>query len=421
MIKTTRTALVVIATVSLAACANNTADTGSDTSASVGGASQQSAASSTTGGSSAKSSTAPKGGAKSTATTSQDETGEGGASFDEGNTEGGTSSTEEGTSEGGTSSTEESSSSGGVSDRTTTGTGGTSSRRTSTKGAGGSNTTASGGASSSSTAVTGATGGTTSTSSSKATGGSATSSTRATGGSATGGAATGGAATGGSSSVSGLAKFSFFVTSYAAMKRLSGSDLGFGGDLRYGQSDGLTGADKICATIAETSMTGAGAKGWKAFISTSTINAIDRITYDGPFYDRRGRVVATSKAGLISGDRPAGADSAIANDLPNEDGVANHAPDGTQVDNHDVLTGSTNKGVKTGFWCSDWTNSSSTGNIQIGHSWPAHGNNWLQAHTVSGCKPGVTFLTNSNAESGANGTVGSMGGYGGIYCLASEP
>ncbi|HMA96632.1 MAG TPA: hypothetical protein VKP30_28295, partial [Polyangiaceae bacterium] len=254
------------------------------------------------------------------------------------------------------------------------------------------------------------------TSSTKATGGtSATSSSKAAGGSATGGSGTGG-----SSSVSGLAKFSFFVTSYAAMKRLSGSELGFGGDLRYGQADGLTGADKICATIAEASMTGAGAKGWKAFLSTSSVNAIDRITYDGPFYDRRGRVVATSKAGLISGDRPAGADSAIANDLPNEDGVTNHAPDGTQVDNHDVLTGSTGKGVKTGAWCSDWTNATSAGGIQIGHSWPAHGNNWLQAHTVSGCKPGVTFLTNPNAESGANGTVGSMGGYGGIYCLASQ-
>src|SRR6185369_7030314 len=50
-----------------------------------------------------------------------------------------------------------------------------------------------------------------------------------------------------------LEPFSFFVTSLAAMVRLSGVPEGFGGDLRYGQSDGLAGADKICTEIAESS------------------------------------------------------------------------------------------------------------------------------------------------------------------------
>ena len=65
---------------------------------------------------------------------------------------------------------------------------------------------------------------------------------------------------GGSNGVGGGAgndgHFSFFVTSVGAMKRLSGNALGFGGDLRYGETGdgaGLRGADKICATIAETS------------------------------------------------------------------------------------------------------------------------------------------------------------------------
>ncbi|HMA97717.1 MAG TPA: hypothetical protein VKP30_33760, partial [Polyangiaceae bacterium] len=83
MIKTTRTALVVIATVSIAACANDTADNGSSGSdASLGGASQG-ATSTIKGGSSAKTTAATKGGAKSTATTGQTEAAEGGASFDE--------------------------------------------------------------------------------------------------------------------------------------------------------------------------------------------------------------------------------------------------------------------------------------------------------------------------------------------------
>jgi hypothetical protein len=40
--------------------------------------------------------------------------------------------------------------------------------------------------------------------------------------------------------------FSFFVTSIDAMRELSGNPNGFGGDLRFGQSDGLSGADEIC-------------------------------------------------------------------------------------------------------------------------------------------------------------------------------
>jgi len=64
--------------------------------------------------------------------------------------------------------------------------------------------------------------------------------------------------------------FSFFVTSYKGLQRLSGSSLGFGGDLRYGETGagaGLRGADKICTAIAEMSMPGSGAKGWHAFLS----------------------------------------------------------------------------------------------------------------------------------------------------------
>src|SRR5689334_16827270 len=48
--------------------------------------------------------------------------------------------------------------------------------------------------------------------------------------------------------------FSFFVTSLNAMREFSGSANGFGGDLRFGRPDGLSGADEICRQIAERSM-----------------------------------------------------------------------------------------------------------------------------------------------------------------------
>ncbi|MEY4582124.1 MAG: hypothetical protein RL701_6827, partial [Pseudomonadota bacterium] len=136
--------------------------------------------------------------------------------------------------------------------------------------------------------------------------------------------------------------FSFFVTSLVALQRLSESEAGFGGDLRFGKADGLSGADEICRQIAETSLEGAGNKPWRAFLSIvkgadgKPVNAIDRVG-EGPWYDRRNRLVAMNKANLAQ-VRPVGADTTIINDLPNEDGVPNHAPDGTTVDNHDMLT-----------------------------------------------------------------------------------
>ena len=174
--------------------------------------------------------------------------------------------------------------------------------------------------------------------------------------------------------------FSFFVTSYAALQRLSGSADGFGGDLRYGESDGLAGADKICTEIAESSLPGSGRKRWRAFLSVTSgaegepVNAIDRIG-TGPWYDRVGRLVAQNVADLIN-ERPLGADPAIINDLPNEDGVPNQAPDGKAVDNHDTLTGSDAQGRiykvdDLGPTCHDWTSSVGTdGRPRVGHSWP---------------------------------------------------
>jgi hypothetical protein len=109
-----------------------------------------------------------------------------------------------------------------------------------------------------------------------------------------------------------LPHFSFFV-SLKALQELSNNPLGFGGDLRFGETGpgaGLRGADKLCATIAERRMPGAGAKPWRAFLSASddgagnVVHAIDRIG-PGPWYDRNGRLLAPDLASLM-GIRPAG-------------------------------------------------------------------------------------------------------------------
>jgi hypothetical protein len=217
------------------------------------------------------------------------------------------------------------------------------------------------------------------------------------------------------------------VTSLEAMHRLSGSPDGFGGDLRYGQADGLAGADKICADIAESSMPGSRVKQWRAFLSTTKVDAATRIG-NGPWYDRSGRVVAMSLSDLLQ-DRPNGADAAIKNDLPNETGTPNHRPDPSQpaADNHHILTGSNAQGklYSQTATCLDWTSSvkdnQMTGRPRIGFSWPASGRtNWISGQDEGGCGAGVAIeeMGGSNPN---NPIVGSGGGYGGIYCFALTP
>lgn len=231
----------------------------------------------------------------------------------------------------------------------------------------------------------------------------------------------------------GLARFSFFVTSLEAMRRLSKSEMGFGGDLRYGQADGLAGADKICTEIAEASMPGSGAKQWRAFLSVTRgpagtpVNAADRIG-NGPWYDRRARLVAMTKANLLQ-PRPVGADPLIMQDLPNEFGIPNRRPDPAMpaVDNHHILTGSSTTGTLYGpmATCLDWTSSSRTntmtGRPRIGFSWSIQNRiHWISGQDEGGCGAGV-LIGDGGGSDPSNPIVGSGGGYGGIYCFALAP
>jgi hypothetical protein len=238
-----------------------------------------------------------------------------------------------------------------------------------------------------------------------------------------------------------LEHFSFFVTSSAAMKELSSDANGFGGDLRFGKADGLSGADEICRQIAELSVPGSGSKGWRAFLSATKdaqgnpVHAIDRVG-TGPWYDRLGRLVAANKSDLAQ-TRPLGADATILNDLPNEDGVPNHAPEGTRLDNHDVLTGTGRDGkLYSSDWastCHDWTSAvGADGKPRVGHSWPRMGvgggdmnagggsDNWMSALDEAGCAPGANLLEMGPPNPDVP-TVGSGGGYGAIYCFALMP
>ncbi len=260
-----------------------------------------------------------------------------------------------------------------------------------------------------------------------------------------------------------LETFSFFVTSLESIQQVSGDANGFGGDLRFGETGdgaGLRGADKICKSIAEIGMPGAGNKDWRAFLSATSggpdggpLHARTRVG-NGPWYDALGRLVAQTLADLLAGNRPRGADPAIANDLPNEFGVPNHhaGKPGCSTDcpdNHQVLTGTNCKGElytaggfglgpnefttdcttladvpdavpNPAYTCNDWTSKEPEGTPWCGHSWPrsASGLSWMSAERDGGCAPCVN-LTEAGGVSAA--CVGSAGGYGGFYCFEYRP
>jgi hypothetical protein len=220
-----------------------------------------------------------------------------------------------------------------------------------------------------------------------------------------------------------LPAFSFFYTSLDALRRLSGSPNGFGGDLRFGMPTGLEGADKICQTIAGD--IGFGGKTWRAFLSVTQgpdgqpVNAIDRIG-PGPWYDRLGRLIADNVAGLVAGDRPLGDPDAV-NDLPDETGQGTMHLGST----YDVITGSTTAGTlyypDPKQTCMDWTNATLENVLVLcGHAWLAGGiGNWVSAHPERSCVPGVNLMSNGGMGDGSS--IGAAGGWGGFYCFALTP
>jgi hypothetical protein len=195
---------------------------------------------------------------------------------------------------------------------------------------------------------------------------------------------------------------SFFVTSRG---KEEGGNLG-----------GLEGADALCTELATAVSAELGAKTWRAYLSTSTVNARDRIG-TGPWRNAAGVIVANNVDQLV--DQGTGGsldqtwapgDGSIALDeLGNQVGFGGAS--GPVV--HDILTGTLADGtVAEGLTCSDWT--ATTGTVQVGHSNRGGGgpapSSWSSAHEMIGCAPLTAPAPN----------VGSGGGRGSIYCFAID-
>jgi hypothetical protein len=182
---------------------------------------------------------------------------------------------------------------------------------------------------------------------------------------------------------------SFFVTS---VNPGSGGDLG-----------GLAGADAHCDALA----TAAGVTGrtWAAYLSTSDVDARDRIG-SGPWANAAGVVVATDVANLHSD----------ANNLTKETSVDETGAvvngRGDTPNRHDVLTGSMPDGTRAAETCGDWTNSGVDTAGMLGH------------HDRTGLddSPPAKSWNSSHSSRGGCGleALRGTGGDGLFYCFATD-
>lgn len=196
------------------------------------------------------------------------------------------------------------------------------------------------------------------------------------------------------------ASTTFFVT---------GAPIGNGGNL-----GGLAGADNHCQTLAQAA--GAGAKTWRAYLSTQAadgkpaINARDRIG-KGPWANSKGAVIAKDVTELH------GANALTKQTALNEKGEVINGR-GDTPNWHDVLTGSQPDGTafsagddKT---CKNWT-SSTQGSAIVGHSDriglrdDEPSKSWNSSHASRGPDGGCS-----------QNDLKSTGGDGLLYCFAAN-
>jgi hypothetical protein len=190
---------------------------------------------------------------------------------------------------------------------------------------------------------------------------------------------------------------SFFVTSAGEGK---GADLG-----------GLAGADQLCQRLAASA--GAGAKTWRAYLSTQgagAVNARDRIG-SGPWVNAKGVTVAKDVAELH------GTNGLTKQTALTEKGEVNNGR-GDTPNRHDILTGSKPDGTAftddQDHTCKNYT-SSTQGAVMLGHADRIGlrdddaSKSWNSSHPSRGPDGGC-----SQAD------LRSTGGDGLLYCFAAN-
>jgi hypothetical protein len=183
---------------------------------------------------------------------------------------------------------------------------------------------------------------------------------------------------------------SFFITSVGLGK---GANLG-----------GLDGADAHCGMLAEAA--GVTGKTWRAYLSTTTVDAKDRIG-SGPWYNAKGEKIADDIASLHSD----------ANNITKQTGLTEKGEPvpgrGDTPNQHDVLTGSNADGTRIADQtCGNWTLGGAEGVAMVGHHDRTGLNDSAQARSWNSAHP-------SRGGCSQEALIGT-GGAGLLYCFAAN-
>lgn len=139
------------------------------------------------------------------------------------------------------------------------------------------------------------------------------------------------------------AQMSFFVTSQNPGE---GANLG-----------GIEGADAHCSALADAA--GTTDRAWAAYLSTSEVDARDRIG-EGPWTNAAGVVIAEDLA-TLHGENNISKETAL-----DETGAVVNGR-GDSPNRHDILTGSLPDGTAAAETCEDWTAGGTEGAAMTGH------------------------------------------------------
>ena len=182
---------------------------------------------------------------------------------------------------------------------------------------------------------------------------------------------------------------SFFVTSQNPGK---GADFG-----------GLEGADAHCAALAEAA--GATGRVWAAYLSTSAVDARDRIGA-GPWLNAEGVIIAKSVETLHGEGNNITKETAL-----DETGAVVNGR-GDTPNRHDILTGTLPDGTAATDTCGDWTMGGAEGAAVVGH------------HDRMGLDETPPSLSWNSSHSSRGGcsleALRGTGGDGLLYCFAAD-
>jgi hypothetical protein len=185
------------------------------------------------------------------------------------------------------------------------------------------------------------------------------------------------------------AGMSFFVTSV---------NPGEGGNL-----GGLEGADAHCAALAEAA--GAGGRTWAAYLSTTEVDARDRIGA-GPWQNAAGVEIAASVEALHGDGNAISKETAL-----DETGAVVNGR-GDTPNRHDILTGSLPDGTAAEATCEDWTSSGAETAGIVGH------------HDRTGLDDSEAARSWNSSHSSRGGcgleALRGTGGDGLLYCFAVD-